>query len=518
MRRSIAAVAAAALFAALAPAPAAATAGALEGRVTGAGGAPVADAGVHVLPASDDPACPSADPACPAPVAATAADDGTWRVDGLDEGAYHVHAADPSGDRAPAWWGGDPPGRLDVADGTTRADLALPPAARVSGAVLGHEDRPVADATVGVRLTPFHKAQAVTDDGGSFALGGLPAGAHDLEVTPPPAGLEDGVVAVEVEEGETDEVVVRLELRAVEVLRVAGATRTTTAVASARAGFPSAEQVVIAAAERFPDALSAAPLAAAVGGPVLLVGDRLPSGVLAELERLGAAEAVVVGGVGAVPLAAELDLERAGIAVRRIAGQDRYDTSALVAAAVGAPGGEALVASGTRFPDALSAAPLAAAAGMPILLTPAGGLTPDVVDALAALGVERTTVAGGPAVVGDAVLDALPSPRRVAGDDRYATSAALAALAAERGLLGLDAIGVATGRAFPDALSAGPVAARLGMPLLLVDGADPDRAPAARAFLREHVDAIGAVWVWGGEAAVSPGVVEQVAADAGGAR
>ncbi|HYM84184.1 MAG TPA: cell wall-binding repeat-containing protein [Candidatus Dormibacteraeota bacterium] len=55
---------------------------------------------------------------------------------------------------------------------------------------------------------------------------------------------------------------------------------------------------------------------------------------------------------------------------------------------------------------------------------------------------------------------------RLAGADRYATAAAVSAAFAP----GVPAVYVATGRDFPDALAAGPAAARAGAPVLIVDG------------------------------------------------
>ena len=54
--------------------------------------------------------------------------------------------------------------------------------------------------------------------------------------------------------------------------------------------------------------------------------------------------------------------------ITRLAGPDRYGTSAAVAATYGAPQTTVYVASGGGYADALSAAPLAGAHGAPLLL------------------------------------------------------------------------------------------------------------------------------------------------------
>lgn len=295
------------------------------------------------------------------------------------------------------------------------------------------------------------------------------------------------------------------------VVRVAGDSRVATAVAASREAFPDgADTVVIAAARRFPDALAAVPLAASEQAPLLLVEERAQGAVLAEIGRLGATRALLMAASGAVPVVVALELERAGLAVERVAGDGRFHTAARIAGLLGpGPEGEVLVASGATFADALPAGPLAARVGMPVLLTAPDALSPDAEDSLERLRVARTLLVGGQAVVSAAVEDTLPRARRVAGPDRYATSVAIAEeLRARDG--SLRTVGVATGRDFADALAAGPVLARAGGPLLLVDGQDAAQAEAVYAYLSAHRDDIERVLVFGGTAAVSDAVLARV--------
>src|SRR5581483_4172666 len=137
-------------------------------------------------------------------------------------------------------------------------------------------------------------------------------------------------------------------------------------------GWPqTAPAAVVASARDFPDALAAAPLAGKLGGPVLLVGADPDQRVTDEAKRLGAQQVVIVGGTAAVTPAVESSLRSGvpGATVRRISGPDRFDTADAVAHEVGGASGEAIVASGTSFADALSAGALAAKAAIPVLLT-----------------------------------------------------------------------------------------------------------------------------------------------------
>lgn len=390
--------------------------------------------------------------------------------------------------------------------------LLIAPAAgaaqSASATVVGVVRAPDGDPLAGVAVRSDGAGTATAADGG-YRLAGLPAGEREVAFLPSPQ-YESTTARVSLAEGEREQLDVVLTAAALPMTRLAGEGREETAVLASRAGFPDgAPSVVVAAAGAFPDALAASPLAAREGGPLLLVSRRTAPIVLAEIARLGAGRAVIVGAVGAVPVVVQAELERAGLQVRRIAGDGRFDTAALIAREVGAPGGEAVVASGGSFADALSAAPLAAAQGMPILLTAVDTLPADTQAALAALGVSRTLVIGGTHAVSEAVAAGLPGPRRVAGGDRYATAATVAALLLERGG-SPSTVSVSTGGNYPDALAAGPLAATTRGPLLLVDGADPSAADPAYEFLAAHFAEIDRVVVLGGEAAVAPATARRV--------
>lgn len=298
--------------------------------------------------------------------------------------------------------------------------------------------------------------------------------------------------------------------------RVAGASRIETAVEASRRAFPGgAPAAVIAAAGSFADALAAAPLAARLGGPLLLVDGRLPAVVREELARLGVGEAVIVGAAGAVPVVVQAELREVVTTVRRIAGEHRVDTAGQIALEVGlGQEREAVVASAADFADALSVAPLAAAHGLPVVLTRASALEPDAAAVVAALGVARTLVIGGEGALSPAVTTALPSPTRVFGRERYETSVAVADLALGRGA-SLATVHVATGHDFPDALAAGPVAAVARGVVVLVDGRNPAGSAATHGWLDAHRDEIERILVFGGPAAVSEDVVARLAAGGG---
>ncbi|HEX4904175.1 MAG TPA: cell wall-binding repeat-containing protein [Acidimicrobiales bacterium] len=171
--------------------------------------------------------------------------------------------------------------------------------------------------------------------------------------------------------------------------------------------------------------------------------------------------ALLVAGV----LAASLVVPgaRADVPVQRLSGTDRYTTAEAVATALHPDGAtQAVLATGTAFPDALTAGVAAAALDAPLLLASPERLP---LSALDDLGVVEVVLVGGtavfPASAEQALVDAGLDVVRVAGDDRYETAAAVAELTTAEHVVR------APGTSFPTALVAAAHAARVGAHLLL---------------------------------------------------
>lgn len=69
-----------------------------------------------------------------------------------------------------------------------------------------------------------------------------------------------------------------------------------------------------------------------------------------------------------IPAAAE-NRQTAQVETKRLSGNDRYDTAAQIAKYGWNSADTAIIVSDEDFPDALSAAPIAAKKGIPLLLT-----------------------------------------------------------------------------------------------------------------------------------------------------
>lgn len=298
-------------------------------------------------------------------------------------------------------------------------------------------------------------------------------------------------------------------------VRAAGPDRYATAAVVSRGSFaPSpGSSVFLTSGESFADALSAGPAAAHLDAPLLLTATNgLPRATAEELTRLRPGSVHVVGGTTPVPdavLAAVRSLLPTAT-VDRTAGADRYATATAVAARFfPADQTSFVLARGDAFPDAVTGAALAGRRGEPLLLTAPGDLPGTVTDWLSAADRARVTVVGGVDSVSDPVarevdlfLTDADAVTRLSGADRYATSAAVAQRLSPDARVAV----VATGRTFPDALAAVPVAAVNGAPLLLVPG---DCAPAGTAEYLADAAYLGGTIVVGAEAAVADGSLDR---------
>lgn len=292
----------------------------------------------------------------------------------------------------------------------------------------------------------------------------------------------------------------------VESQRFAGAGRFETSVAMSQEYAPGVPAVYIASGANFPDALAAAPAAAAQGVPLLLVtSSSIPSVVLTELQRLNPASIVVVGGNAAVSPEVYTQLSDLTPSIKRLFGADRFATARAIIEDYWPAGSAPLVyaASGLNFPDALSAAAAAGAKGTPVLTVNGGGAALDqqTKDLLTYLGTKEVAIAGGIVSVSatmQASFAALPGMTdvwRYAGANRYATGAAIN----HDAFTASDTVYLASGKNFPDALSGAALAGRDKAPLYIIPG---ECVPAP---VLADITALGAktIRILGGTSAVS---------------
>lgn len=207
----------------------------------------------------------------------------------------------------------------------------------------------------------------------------------------------------------------------------------------------------------------------------------------------------------------------------RLEGTDRYATAAAIAQAWDGyfDAHTVFVATGENYPDALSAAAAAAHLGAPVLLTKKNELPAVVKSRLNALKPKRIVVLGSTAAVANSVVNALktvsgsPTVERWYGADRYATMREI--VKRSWGVNGngdraegvrLHTVVIATGKNFPDALSAAPAVAAVHGAVLLVDGS-AGSIPAATLNLIRDLNPQRIV-IAGSTAAVKKGIETQL--------
>ena len=296
--------------------------------------------------------------------------------------------------------------------------------------------------------------------------------------------------------------------------RLAGGDRVATAVAVSKEGWPDGSaDAVVAAGDRYAEALPATVLAAARNAPLLLTTGSSLGAVGAELDRLGVQRVSVIG---SVPQAAVDAISREGRTVEQIGRPgDPVATAVAVAQAVGGAPDTAVLVNGDRFADGISASALAAGRGWPVLLSTASVVPQPSVDAWRALGVSRIVLVGGRSVIGDNVESFIESRgrceggdgcrvERLSGNDRYATSAAVARRSLALGDRSPSTVLVGTGTSYPDALASGPLVSRRKGVALLVDGSGSGADRATRDLLAELGGKVEHVSILGGRGAVSP--------------
>lgn len=199
------------------------------------------------------------------------------------------------------------------------------------------------------------------------------------------------------------------------ILRLAGQTRIETSLEVAESNPGASGTVIIATSGNYADALSISPFAFATGSPVVLsdasVG--LADQALDLIQRKGFSKAVIVGGESAVPESVAEQLASVGVNdVTRLSGETRYETSAEIAdyelaSGLGFSMDSVFLATGSNFPDALAAGPLAGRSLSPLLLVdPDASLACSYLSAFRG-NVRSVTVVGGVNAVPDSDMDSI---------------------------------------------------------------------------------------------------------------
>ncbi|MFE6965148.1 cell wall-binding repeat-containing protein [Agromyces sp. NPDC057679] len=330
---------------------------------------------------------------------AEAADTGAYSVTGVPAGTYHVAFFDTASGTSllPEFWKDAPRSGMattvTVADGqaVTAVDERLEPL--LTGYIAGLDRYSTSVAISKSGFAPDVPCVYIAS-GANFpdALSAGPAAAQCRGplLLVPPTSLPSSTAA-EIKRLSPDTIVIaggtgavsaavekQLKPLAPSVIRLAGKDRYETSRRIIAAAFDEVPAIWVATGTNFPDALAASAAGAVDGLPVLIIdgtSTRYDLGVTETLLQTGAKHVAIAGGTGVVSAqqAKWID-DRAGITVTRFAGADRYQTALKINQAVWDPNQwssvYAFLVNGTKFPDALSGAPLAGAYGAPMHVVP----------------------------------------------------------------------------------------------------------------------------------------------------
>ncbi|GAB6155614.1 cell wall-binding repeat-containing protein [Desulfosporosinus burensis] len=196
-------------------------------------------------------------------------------------------------------------------------------------------------------------------------------------------------------------------------------------IAIARSGWAQGTRTVILARDdQFSDAMAAVPLSKKFNAPILMTNSStLDERTLAEMRNLGVSSVYIVGGTVAISQGIQDSLKE--FAVTRIAGQQGFDTAALISSYVGIDASRTVfLANGHAIPDAIAASAFAAEQGSSILLTDREQLPQATRKALDDLNASNVVLLGGTAVISAQLEQELRTKyavKRWGGYDRYDT-------------------------------------------------------------------------------------------------
>lgn len=294
---------------------------------------------------------------------------------------------------------------------------------------------------------------------------------------------------------------------------------TSTSVADMLDAGQQVQNIVLASAHNFPDALSASTLAYQLKAPIILVGpgyeDSMESYNYVKDHLVTGGTVTIVGGNGIISHRAEQWLLDKGFHVNRLGGKDRFETNIQIVKQLNVTtGSPIIIASGTDFPDALGISSLAASKGWPILLSNPSNLTQSVQDFLTSDQPTDVYVVGGEGVLHNSLLDQIKTLapnsqiQRLGGSDRFETLAQIL----NKFYPNPAQIYVANAFEFADALSGSTLAAEHNAPILLVNPRSEDLPKSIKAYLEilYNNKVQPQVNVLGGEGAVPGRLIDQI--------
>lgn len=257
---------------------------------------------------------------------------------------------------------------------------------------------------------------------------------------------------------------------------IIGNDRYDTAAKLSNLNFISADTVILVNGLALADGLAVSPLAAHMNSPILLIRkNSIPQESINEIKRLGAKNALLVGGENVISSNLYNELKAQGIKnIQRIAGVDRYETSLEIAKYIDKnyyDVDKVVISNGLTEADAMSIAAISGRERMPIILSRPKELNINSYNWLKGENLSNAYIIGGKIAISDAVLEKIASitnsdvrKNRIGGSDRYETNAMVINTFNSSNI---DKIYLSKGLTLVDALTAAPIAANKNGAILL---------------------------------------------------
>lgn len=187
--------------------------------------------------------------------------------------------------------------------------------------------------------------------------------------------------------------------------------------------------------------------------------------------------------------------------IKRIFGDNRYQTAIKSSQNLRNPCDLAFVASGESIVDALTVSYASAIFKIPVFLTSKNSIDIETVDEMKRLGVKQAVIIGGANVVSQNIANQLNgndiNVNRIYGKDRYDTAVQIIEDIEKSGKIDTNKIFLCSGKTYADALSIASVTAKEGGIILLTDG--NTLTDGTKAYITSDAD----VKIIGGNAVIS---------------
>ncbi|SFE68658.1 cell wall-binding repeat-containing protein [Peptostreptococcus sp. D1] len=264
-----------------------------------------------------------------------------------------------------------------------------------------------------------------------------------------------------------------------QIVRYQGSDRIETAVIISKRNFSSANNVIVTNGWKPSDAIAATALAKNLNAPILYVNEsNIPSSTKNEIERLGAKNIYVIGGVNSVSDDVKNQLYNSISAVqttKRISGDDRAGTALEIAKETSkyGKGKKAFVVTGTSESDCLAISAASGENNYSMFYVVNGNL-----DYASRSYIQNNfsgvVVANGNSNVGATVVNQLKNAglnvSQINGYDSFDLSMKLSK---NTGFYTtLHSVYLTSGNSVPDGVPGSVLAAKSGMPLMLVNGSN----------------------------------------------